>query len=193
MLRRGWLRAPAVSLVAVAVAGCAVRDAPIAVQSWPPAAPARRASTSVIMRYRIDGQDEPVATLADDARDAVLAALRDSELFAEIVAGLGATERQIELTIDEHDTTNVPLTILCGLTLFLVPTTEVRAYTLTTTVRDAHGALRGTDERRASLTNWIELFLVAAPAEDRPRRVASRTLYDLERSAIVDLHAVGAL
>jgi hypothetical protein len=176
--------------VAALLAGCAARDDPRVVRDWPPRRPSSHVSISVIVQCRIDGMPD---TEVDFARESVLAAFAESRLFSNVEPGLGPTDLQAEVTVTERDDVSTLLTLMSGLTLVLLPFPEHRTFTMATTLRDAHGAVRGTEERTASLTSWVQLFLLAAPADRRPARVARTLVYDLARETIVELRDRRAL
>lgn len=164
--------------------------------SWPLSSGPGKQSISLIVTGEgmVNGRKvdtHPAALKAWQA--AAERAYKDSGLFSDVQGSAADTDLRAEIHVIDRGNANQGLAFLSGFTMTLVPAYAKGEYRIKTTLKDKEGKEVGSFETKESFSFWIEFFLVFVMPFNWPNTVASELLYDLNRSAIDQALAAGAL
>ena len=141
-----------------------------------------------------NGKEQKVAfILLKMWSEQVVDAYRDSGLFSEVETGMSDTDLKAEIKIVDHNERNLGLTFLTGLTLYLIPSRGTDEFIVKTTIKNKDGKTLCMYEMSEKIASWVQMFLIFAMPFHYPASVYNETLYDLNRSTIVELHSKGFL
>ena len=184
--------------VAVGFCGCVtIRRGELPEAPWPLAAAQAKRSVSVVLTtdlVTMNGVpiDVPIDWVSS-ARERVREIYRNSGLFTGLLMEYEPADLRSEVHLSGVRDEITPLSVLCGLTLTLVPTRIVDRLTMRTELKNAKGGVVWSVEKSETLVHWLQAFLVVAfPFEDEDGG-AQRLLRDLTRATLDEAHAKGVL
>ncbi len=200
MKNKGYIVISAVIIVIIALlsSGCAsFRSSNLpSVSQWPPRYATKGKSICIIVSVErtFNGKEQEVTFRSLNFRkEQVVTLYKDSGLFSEVETGMSDTDLKAEIKIIDRNKRDIGLTILTGLTLYLMPSKGTDELIVKTTIKNKDGNTLGMYEKSEIVTSWVQLFLIFAMPFNFPGSVYEETLRDLNRSTIVELHSKGFL
>ena len=184
-----------VSIVIIAFAfvsslnGCAAfrgggTEAP---RSWPTSKRADRPSISLLVSGEalINGEmrDVPQQTIAAWEQVAEKA-YRESGVFSDVKMGAADTDLRAEIYMLDRGEASIPMALLSGITLTLIPTKAEDEMVMKTTLKNKEGRQLGIYEGKETVSTWIQFFLIFMMPFNSPGSVVQEVLYDLNRATI---------
>jgi len=178
----------------VATEGCASFRAGSlpSVSLWPP--PAANGSKSIIVvvagKTIVNGSErEFVSPFLDQCLERTVAAYRESRLFSQVNARVPEPDLRADVNIIDRMVVPVWLDILAVLTFALSPTTHMDTFVMTTTLTNQAGRLLGTFHKSEVIATTYHLLLIVGSLTHRPDQVTKETIYDLNRTILLEAHA----
>jgi hypothetical protein len=173
-------------------AGCiTIREGQLQpITQWPPERKSGKQTISLAVKGKVIyngqevSQDVTKTKLLYAWQDLTVRAYQESGLFSDVKTEPADTDLRAEITIiDRGDNTTVR-------TLYLIPSSATDAVTVSTTLKDRHGAVIGNFQKQEAHTLWQHVFLIFA----MPFRSTEQPLvYDLNRATILEALANGSL
>ena len=181
--------------------------------AWPPG---RGAGGSVI-GVRVYGEtflnDVEQGTNLRDLRlwqEQTVRAYRESGLFAEVKTGSMDVDQKTGAFVDpEAGMENIGLradvhildkqqaswtmSIITGVTAYIIPSRVTSDITIKTTIRDNKGKVVGEFTTSNSVIMWQQLFLLVVMPFDYPPTVEKQAIFDLNRLALIQANDKGIL
>lgn len=179
-------------------AGCTlIREGQLQpITQWPPERKTDKQTISLAMKGTVVhngqevSQDVIKTSLLYVWQDLTVRAYQESGLFSDVKTEPAETDLRAEINIIDRGEGNKTMAALTGFTLYLIPSSATDAVTVSTTLKDRHGATIGTFQKQEAHTLWQQLFLVFA----MPFRSKEEPLvYDLNRATILEALANGSL
>ncbi len=79
------------------------------------------------------------------------------------------------------------MSVVTGLTLYIVPSKITSDFTVKTTIRDNGGKVLGEFTTTDSVLTWQQIFLVFVMPFSYPRSVEEQAIFDLNRAALIEM------
>jgi hypothetical protein len=116
-----------------------------------------------------------------------------SNLFRDVQAGPGPSDLRAEIEVLDAGSGSPFLWVMTGLTLGVIPSSATDEFSWKTTFKDGAGNIRGTIQKKASATMWMEILLVFGMPFSTPGAAVKTAIADLNRSTLQDAIEKGYL
>ena len=193
------VRSLAFVLALLACTGCATfRAGDLApVENWPPTSSVE-AKQSIAVKVTTEMSINDTERLPGDAlthkwREQVILAYRESKLFSSVEFGPDADRAPVTAyaTFRNEGSFSLFMTLLTGLTIYIIPSSATESFTLTTSFKDADGKELGVVTVTESGTLWQQFFMIFFAPGRSINGVFDEILRDLSRATVVEAMELG--
>ena len=106
-------------------------------------------------------------------------------------AGLEGVDIRADVRLVERQKANWVMSLLTGVTAFIIPSKVTSDFDVKTTFRDKTGKVLGVVETTNAADTWQQLFLVVVMPWYYPTSVEREVIFDLNRAAIIEAGGKG--
>jgi len=133
-------------------------------QIWPISTGPHKNSITlkVDTEYEFNGVPAPSKFNLPLLEDLLVKEYKSSLAFDRVTVGREPADVFVQVKVSNHETGSVPLSILTGITLFVIPGSFDNEWIMETRFFDASGTERGLVIKREKTTTWMQALLIFA-------------------------------